>query len=105
MTAAVRIVNVTADELAQLIRDEVHAAIGAHDREWIGVDEVAAMLGVKRSTVPTLCARDGLPHAKVARAYRFKRADVLAWLEDRASKPRGHSRQHGATLALLKRKG
>jgi len=98
------LVTLTRGELRDMLTEAVRAALDAKADDWIGPDEVAAMLGVARSTVPSLVARDGLPAARVARGYRFRRKEVVAWLEERIARPGGHARKHGAKLLSLTRR-
>lgn len=97
------LVTLTRAELLDVVREAVREEAIARAEEWIDADAVAKLLGVERSTVPTLVSRDKLPAARVGRVYRFKRAAVLAWLEDRATRSGGHAERHGATLRALKR--
>lgn len=55
--------------------------------EWIGADEVAKMLGVKRSTIPSLVSRERLPCYRPGKAYTFRRSEVEAWLLERVNRP------------------
>lgn len=104
MSAEVRIITITVDELEERIEAAVRRVVGASASvEWLDQDAVAMLLGVARSTVPTLCQRDGLPHTRIGRVYRFRRADVEAWLEERATEAGRHGRRHGATLRALRR--
>lgn len=103
MTDPVRIITISADELEQRIEAAVRRVIGvAAPVEWLDQGEVAVLLGVARSSVPTLCQRDALPHTRIGRVYRFKKADVVAWLEQRATEPGRHGGKHGRTLRALK---
>jgi len=50
-------------------------------------DDVATLLGIKRSTVYDLARTGRMPVIKVGRALRFLRTDLEAWLEQqRASR-------------------
>jgi len=51
--------------------------------------EAAALLGIKASTLPVWrCTRRyDLPWIKVGRLVRYRRADVLAFLESRTIRP------------------
>lgn len=63
----------------------------------LSVDDVAAILGVKRDTVYKLINRDDLPGFKVGRLWKFKQNEVDAWVDKqpgrRASRKRGTSDQ------------
>lgn len=93
----------SAEDLERIVRAAVRAELAASSRsEWMGPDELCELLGIERPTLPAIVKRDGLPAAKVGRAWRARRADVDAWLESRIQRPGGHARKHGATLRALR---
>jgi len=47
------------------------------------IKEVAAYLSVNEKTIYRLAQRRDLPGFKVAGAWRFKKADIDAWIEER----------------------
>ncbi len=47
----------------------------------LSVDDVAAILGVKRDTVYKLINRDDLPGFKVGRLWKFKQNEINAWMD------------------------
>jgi len=47
---------------------------------WVGVDGVARHLGVSHDTVYRWIEHKGLPAHKVGRLWKFKLADVDAWV-------------------------
>lgn len=83
--AAGRVVVVGADELKSMIREAVRSALDAASErsdEWLGPDEVASLLGYKRSYVSELVRRRGLPAHRIGnRHLRFRRSEVLEWME------------------------
>ena len=46
------------------------------------VAQVAALLQRKERTVTEMCYRKRIPHYKLGRAIRFKKEEILAWLEE-----------------------
>ncbi len=53
------------------------------------VDEVAHMLGLKKSTVYSWTHSGYIPHIKVSRnCVRFRQRDIMNWLEKKAVKGR-----------------
>lgn len=104
--ASSKLVLVDLDELVALVREAVRVeltATTAVDREYLDARELAALLGVARSTVPQLVKREGLPTIRLGRAYRFQRAAVIAWLEGRATRSGAHATKHVSSLARLRR--
>lgn len=96
------IVVIEERELEALLERVIAKALGQTRRpELLDADEVARVLKIQRSTVPTLVRREGLPHTRVGRAYRFNLPDVLAWCEERMVKKGSHSRKHGAVVREL----
>jgi len=69
------------------------------DERWVGVDDVAAHLGVGRDSVYRWIENRGLPARKVGRLLRFKLSEVDAWVEAGGGqvgypKPRTNARGH-----------
>jgi excisionase family DNA binding protein len=61
---------------------------------WLSVEEIAAYLGVQRDTVYKWVRLKGMPHRKVGRLVKFRKAAVDKWIESgKAAKP---PRQAGA---------
>lgn len=50
------------------------------DDRWLSVDEIAVYLGVKRDTVYKWVVRKKMPAHKAGRLWKFKTAEVDAWL-------------------------
>lgn len=73
-----------------------HLVLLAHDREVgkvnsvdspsMTVHDVALYLNVDEKTVYRLAQRAELPGFKVAGTWRFKRADIDAWIEQRKAR-------------------
>ena len=51
------------------------------DERWVGVDDVAARLGVGKDSIYGWVESRGLPARKVGRLLRFKLSRVDAWVE------------------------
>jgi excisionase family DNA binding protein len=71
-------------------------------REVLTAESVAEMLEVHVRTVAKLVVRDGLPAHRLGREYRFNRAEVLAWLEERSTRHGAHVEHRGATLRRIR---
>ena len=79
-------VTLTVDELADLVRTQVRLELAQcaieSAREVLMLKEVAELLGRHPKVVATLVRDKGLPaHYISDREPRFKRAEVLAWLD------------------------
>jgi excisionase family DNA binding protein len=48
------------------------------------VDEVASLLGVSRVTIATWARMNFIPHEKLGRVNKFRRAEIMRWLESRS---------------------
>jgi excisionase family DNA binding protein len=99
-----RVITITVDELRAEIAAAVREAIGERETpaEWLDQGEVAKLIGVARSSVPTMCVRDGLPHSRIGRLYRFERVAIERWLADRSARPGGHGGKRGRTLRAIR---
>ena len=53
----------------------------------LDVKAVAALLGVPKSWVYASAASGALPHFKIGHYLRFRRSEVLAWLEAQRHSP------------------
>jgi excisionase family DNA binding protein len=47
---------------------------------WLSVDDIAVYLGVSKDTIYTWVTSKGMPGHKVGRFWKFKKADVDAWV-------------------------
>jgi len=52
----------------------------AAEERWVGVDDVAAHLGVAKDSVYRWIAERGLPAHRVGRLFRFKLSEIDAWV-------------------------
>ena len=64
---------------------------GATER-LLTVDELAAMLSVKKATIYRWTHLKLIPHYKTFGSLRFRESEVLQWLEPRRVKPRRRPR-------------
>lgn len=95
----------TPEEVRDLVRVAVREELEARAdpaRDILTAEDVAALLSVHVKTVAKLVVRDGLPARRLGREYRFCRADVVAWLEQRAVKPGAHLARHAEVLRRIK---
>jgi len=56
--------------------------IGA-DGEVLNADEVSSWLRIPKSTLYKLCSEGQIPCAKIGKHWRFDRAMVKSWFEER----------------------
>ncbi|HEY5241124.1 MAG TPA: helix-turn-helix domain-containing protein [Polyangiaceae bacterium] len=77
-------VTLTVNELRELVRGEVQAALGAKvDDEVLTRDQVAKLLRVDPHTVTRYALRHRLPGSTIGGRWRFRRVEVLRWMEQR----------------------
>jgi excisionase family DNA binding protein len=50
-------------------------------------EEVAALLRKSRSWVYAACERGEVPHVRIGRDLRFRRADLDRWLDGKTARP------------------
>lgn len=76
-------VTLTVEELRELVRVEVAAALDAQQppSDWADQEGIAAHLGVSSPTVKKL-TENGMPHVYVGSHRRFSRRAVDAWLAE-----------------------
>ena len=92
-TPAVRVVTVTAEELAALVEAavrralaEVAATANPTAGDWLDAGESADLLGVHRRTIGKLVKAGTLRASRIGKLYRIRRGDVEAML---AKRPNG----------------
>lgn len=83
--AEVRLVTITADELASIVREAVAAALAERkpEPELLDRDEAARFLRISLGTLDRATREHGLPFLLVADARRFVKADLIAWGRER----------------------
>jgi excisionase family DNA binding protein len=52
--------------------------------EILNTEEVAALFGMKRTTVADYARRGVLPSFKIGKHRRYRRSDIEAWLEEQS---------------------
>ncbi len=57
------------------------ARFGLLSEPLLSPEDVAALMGVKRSTIYELARTGRLPYVKIGRATRFLRTDLERWLD------------------------
>lgn len=93
----------TADEIRAIVREEIAQARPVEPPpDVLTREEVAAMLRVSPVMVTRYATRDGLRGSRIGALWRFRRADVLAWLDDRAAAKGAHVERIGAKLRAVK---
>jgi excisionase family DNA binding protein len=98
------LVTLTVEQLRSLIREEVRGELGNTNASstYMTVDQVAELLQVNARTVRNWVRSEGLPAMRVGAEYRFRRENVVTWLEDRATKPGAHTTKHVKRLQRAK---
>ena len=56
-------------------------ATASSDDSILSVKEVAAFLSVEPAAIYAMCTKGELPFYRVGKFYRFKKAEILQWME------------------------
>jgi len=84
MKPGLNLVVTTEALLRELVREAVEQAVKAESApELLSAEETANHLGVSADTVRKWVSRDGCPCVRAGRKLRFRKDEVVAWLEDR----------------------
>lgn len=75
------------------------------DERWVGVDDVAAHLGVGRDSIYRWVEKRGLPARKVGRLLRFKLSEVDAWVHAGGGEGNGPANSRTRSRNPLRKKG
>lgn len=86
MSDGQRVVVLDPAELEAIVERAVRRALkskraDAGDEAWLDAEGAAEILGVCARQVQRLAKAGALPHRRLGKLYRFKREDVLAFLE------------------------
>lgn len=55
--------------------------VGTHESRWVSVNEIAAHLGVKPTSIYKWITRKAMPAHKVGRLWKFKIDEVDEWVK------------------------
>ncbi|MFQ5514680.1 MAG: helix-turn-helix domain-containing protein [Myxococcota bacterium] len=72
---------------------------------WVGVDDVAAHLGVGKDSIYRWVESRGLPARKVGRLLRFKLSEVDAWVEAGSGEGHGPAEPRTPSRNARRKKG
>ena len=99
------LVVISVEDLTKLVREAVRDEI-AKMRDaapvWLTLEETAQLLKVSTKSVRSFIRDRGLKASRAGASWRFARADVEAWLQERATAPAAHGRKHLATLRQIR---
>jgi len=81
----------------------------AAEERWVGVNDVAAHLGVAKDSVYRWIEERGLPGHRVGRLFRFKLSEIDEWCQDNdlpaprscRGRPVGEGSKSGSTPTLV----
>lgn len=76
-------IEITDDQLLKLL-DRVADMLSS---TWMTSDQVCDWLQIRRDYLYHLVAEDRIPHVKIGRLLRFKRAELVQWVETFRTKP------------------
>jgi len=70
--------------------------MGSNER-WVGVDDVAAHLGVAKDSVYRWVETKGLPMSRLGRLFRFRLSEIDAWVESGGGEDEVRAASRGAS--------
>lgn len=83
-------VTLTIDDFRSLVREVIRgelASLAGEAHDVMTRDEAAAMLKVHPKVLVTYVKRFNLPAKRLGREWRFRRSELLRWLEQHAEQP------------------
>ena len=98
-------VTLTVEELRALVRAAVREELSANappGADVMTAEEAGKVLRLHPAVVRRYVRTQGLPAHRVGSEYRFRRSEILAWLEEHATRPGVQATRHGGTLKALK---
>jgi excisionase family DNA binding protein len=97
-------VQLTTEQLRGLISDAVRDAIANQNAApvYMTLDQAAELLQVSPRTVRDRVRNEGLPTLRAGTQYRFRREELIAWLEARSTKAGAHVSKHVVGLKRVK---
>ncbi len=57
------------------------------DNEIMTVKQVGKYLGLDSNVIYAKCAKADIPYFRIGKGYRFKKADILKWMEEQREGP------------------
>ena len=101
------IVQLTTDDLERLVAKAVRDALGstasnADAPEYLTLDQVGELLQACPRTVKNWTKQRGLPFLRVGAEWRFRRTDLMTWLDQQAATPGAHASKHLGRIGRLK---
>jgi excisionase family DNA binding protein len=64
-------------------KDNTNGSVGNQNSDIMTLREVAAYLRCHESTLYRMMRGKALPHFRIGSDFRFRRADIMAWIESR----------------------
>lgn len=103
-SAGAAIVVTTEENLRALIGDAVRQALGTGEASatYLTLDQAAELLSASTRSVRTWVRSAGLPAIRLGGEYRFKRSEIVRWLEERAITPGAHVTRQVSRLRSAK---
>lgn len=75
----------------------IHASqnMTTNENRWLSVQDIAAYLGVKNETIYVWIAKKRMPAHKVGRLWKFKTAEVDAWVRSGRASAKSRRKKTG----------
>jgi excisionase family DNA binding protein len=68
--------------MEELSRKPTERAIADDDNEIMTVKQVGKYLDLDVNVIYAKCAKADMPYFRIGKGYRFKKADILKWMEE-----------------------
>ena len=66
-----------------------------NENRWLSVQDIAAYLGIKNETIYVWIAKKRMPAHKVGRLWKFKTAEVDAWVRSGRASAKSRRKKTG----------
>lgn len=86
----------------QVVREESAIRGAEAQREILTREQVAELIQVSPQVVTRYHKNEGLPGQKIGNEWRFRRSEIMAWMESRGTRHGAHSEKHGAKIKTAK---
>src|SRR4051812_47696660 len=73
--------------LEELLKRPASSFSVGNDKEIMNVKQVAQLLNLDPNVIYAKCSKGDIPYFKIGKGYRFKKADIIKWVEKQKTEP------------------